>query len=360
MMEPIDFGAIFPNGLDIYDAFDLLWPAATYVLGIAVYAFFVFKFYRFVASRDMFELDLSKYEESRHQWVRGFLQLVMYGAKYVILFPAFAFFWFAVLTLVLTFLSRGQPFADILLIALATVSAIRVTAYYNEDLSRDLAKILPFAVLAIFLIDASFFKIGESIDVLKEADDNREGIFYYLLFLVGVEFALRLILAVVAFLVSVRKHILNERSTNGGDSAPPPEGEPSQEEATQADGDDDAPQASPEGEPSQEEATQADGDDDAPQASPEGEPSQEEATQADGDDDAPQASPEGEPSQEEATQADGDDDAPQASPEGEPSQEEATQADGDDDAPQASPEGEPSQEEATQADETDSAPPHGE
>ena len=288
MMEPIDFGAIFPNGLNIDDAIDLLWPAATYVLGIAVYALFVFKFYRFVASRDMFELDLSKYEESRHQWVRGFLQLVMYGAKYVILFPAFAFFWFAVLTLILTFLSRGQPFADILLIALATVSAIRVTAYYNEDLSRDLAKILPFAVLAIFLIDASFFKIDESIEVLKEANDNREGIFYYLLLLIAVEFVLRFILAVVAFLVSLRKRIFNGRSAGGDDNAPqaPPDGEPSPEEEDQA---------PPEGGPSQEETDQADDADDAPPSSPEGEPSQEEADQADGGDDEPPPSEEGEP-----------------------------------------------------------------
>ena len=56
---------MFPNGLDINDAVDLLRPVTVYVLGMAVYALFVFKFYRFVASRDMFELNLSKYEESR-------------------------------------------------------------------------------------------------------------------------------------------------------------------------------------------------------------------------------------------------------------------------------------------------------
>ena len=233
-METIDFGAlIFPNGLDINDAYQLLWPAATYILGMAVYALFVFKFYRFVASRDMFELDLSKYEESRHQWVRGFLHIVMYGAKYIILFPAFAFFWFAVLTLILTFLSKERPFADILLIALATVSAIRATAYYNEDLSRDLAKILPFAVLAIFLIDTSFFKIDQSLDVLKEANAHREDIFYYLLLLIAVEFVLRFVWAVISSLVAMKNRILKGRSDNGSDGAPEPlpeEGPPPEEE----------------------------------------------------------------------------------------------------------------------------------
>ena len=160
------------------------------------------------------------------------LPLVLYGAKYIILFPVFAYFWFAALTLILTLLSKDRSFSDILLIAFATVSAIRLAAYYNEELSRDMAKILPFAVLAIFLIDASFFKIAESLEALKEANDHRESIFYYLLFLIAVEFALRLILAVVAFLVSVRKRISQEPLADDSDGAPmpPPGEEPSQED----------------------------------------------------------------------------------------------------------------------------------
>ena len=197
--------SVFPNGLYLVHALDLLWPVTVYVLGMSVYAVFIFRFYRSVASRDMFALDLSRYEESRLRLVRRVLGVVMYVTKYLILFPAFAFIWFTVLTLILTFLSRDRPFADILLIALATVSAIRVTSYYDEDLSRDLAKILPFAVLAIFLIDASFFEVGESLSVLERANDHREIILYYLLFLVVLEFALRLVRAILRLVLRRRK-----------------------------------------------------------------------------------------------------------------------------------------------------------
>lgn len=195
---------IFPVGLDISDAWDLLWPLAVYIAGLGVYAIFVFKFYRFVASRDMFELDVSRYEKSRLRWVRAFLHVVLYLGKYILLFPIIAFFWFAVLTLILTFLSRGQSFPDVLLVAMAVVGSIRVTAYYNEDLSKDLAKILPFAVLGIFLVDASFFTVSDSFDVLKESNDNRESVLYYLAFLIVMEFFLRLTLAVVTFLSALR------------------------------------------------------------------------------------------------------------------------------------------------------------
>ena len=193
--------SIFPDGLYVVHALEVLGPVGLYVLGISLYAIFIFRFYRSVAARDMFALDLSRYEESRRRWLRRLLGVVMYVAKYLIVFPAYAFFWFAVLTLILTFLSRERPFEDILLIALATVSAIRVTSYYNEDLSRDVAKILPFAVLAIFLIDASFFEPSASLSVLEQANDHRETILYYLLFLVLLEFALRLLRPVLRFVL---------------------------------------------------------------------------------------------------------------------------------------------------------------
>ena len=201
---------LFPSGLNVYDAIDILRPVVVYIVGMAVYAVFVFNFYRFVATRDMFQIDLSKYEESRFRWVRAFLQVVMYVVKYLIVFPVFAFFWFAILTLILAFLSKEQSFTEILLMALATVSAIRVTSYYNEALSTDLAKILPFAVLGIFVVDTSFFSISASLDTLLEAESYLENILYYLAFLILLEFALRIILGVLKLLRKMGRALINK------------------------------------------------------------------------------------------------------------------------------------------------------
>ena len=218
---------IFPNGLSVEDALDLLGPVAVYLIGVAVYSFFIFKFYRFVASRDMFKMDLSKYDTPRFRRVWLFLHFW----KYFILFPLFAFFWFAVLTAILAFLSQDQSFSEVLLVALATVGAIRAVAYYSEDLSRDLAKILPFAVLAIFLIDASFFKISDSLDVLKRADDHRETIFYYLIFLIILEFALRVALAIVTLFRSAKGGAgTRPAPAEAAEPSPPAEGPTSQED----------------------------------------------------------------------------------------------------------------------------------
>ena len=198
---------IFPDGLSVDAALELLEPLAVYVAGMAIYAIFIFKFYRFVASRDMFELDFSKYEASRFKFVRTVLHFFFYVLRYLILFPVFAFFWFAVLTVILAFLSRDQAFTQVLLVALATVGTIRIASYYEEDLSRDLAKILPFAVLGIFLINASFFEVSESLDILKQADDHRETILYYLIALIALEFALRIAMAAITIFCAVRDRI---------------------------------------------------------------------------------------------------------------------------------------------------------
>ncbi len=222
----MDISNIFPNGLNVNDALDLLGPVATYVLGMSIFAIFVFKFYRFVAARDIFVLDLARYEGLSFRWAKSLFHLVVYVVKYLLLFPVFAFFWFAILTVTLTFLSKEQTFSETLLIALVTVSAIRVTAYYKEDLARDLAKILPFAVLSALIINASFSSVSDSLDRLRMAGDHSETIFYYLVFLIALEFVLRLIVGVLRPIAGFRSG-KDKSSDSNGDS------EPSQSKAPQ-------------------------------------------------------------------------------------------------------------------------------
>ena len=218
----MDINNIFTKGLDVNEALELLRPMSVYVLCMAAYAIFVFKFYRFVASRDVFAWDLSRYEDRSLRRARSSLHVVLYVLKYLILFPVIAFFWFVVLTLILTFLSRGRIFSETLLIALATVSVIRVTAYYKEALSKDLSKILPFGVLAAFLIDGSFFSVDESLESLKDAKSYSEHVLYYLVFLIVLEFALRLLMGVTRLIGGSRSQRWEQRAANQRDESAGP------------------------------------------------------------------------------------------------------------------------------------------
>ncbi len=209
---------ILPNVLIPEDALRELLPVAVYVLGMAVYAIFIFKFYRFIAGRDIFKLDLSKNDRSGVPVLRNTFSLVWYAIKFVFLFPAFAFFWLAILTVMLAFLSKDRELSQILIIALATVSAVRVCAYYDEDLSRDLAKILPFAVLSFLLVNASSPDVGASLAVLGQVDGLWATIFSYWLFLVALEFALRVVFGIVKGVFSSRERKEAARVADGDTS----------------------------------------------------------------------------------------------------------------------------------------------
>jgi hypothetical protein len=178
--------------IDINQAYTILKPLLIFAIGMAIYSVFIFKFYKFIARKDVFELNLKRYNSSSHPFIRKTLKMIFYIIEYILLFPVFAFFWFAILTALLSFLSKNSTIQQILLVSVAVVAVVRICAYYSEDLSKDLAKMLPFALLGIFLVDISFFTISSSLDVLKEIPSHINLLIYYLGFIIALEFILRI------------------------------------------------------------------------------------------------------------------------------------------------------------------------
>lgn len=181
-----------PGELTLAEALVVLKPLTFLVLGMALYAIFIFNFYKFVGRKDLFELNLERYQQSRRRALRMTLHFFSYVGKYLILFPVVAFAWFVILTTLLAFLARQQSIESILLVAMAVLSAIRITSYYDEDLSRDLSKILPFALLAVFLIDLSYFSFSASLNALGQAFMSWQIVVYYLGFVIALEFVMRI------------------------------------------------------------------------------------------------------------------------------------------------------------------------
>jgi FtsH-binding integral membrane protein len=186
--------------LDPQVAWELLRPLAIFLGGMVVYSVFIFKFYRFLARKDIFALDLSKYEHSNSHSLSVFLHVFFYFAKYLVVFPIVAFFWFVVLTVLLSFLAKNQTIEQVLLVTMAVMGAIRATSYYHEDLSRDLAKMLPFAMLGVFVVDLSYFSMESSVASLWQIFDRLDIVVYYLGFIIFLEFILRMTHPIVQML----------------------------------------------------------------------------------------------------------------------------------------------------------------
>ena len=170
----------------------IIKPLAQFIAGIVVYALFIFHFYRFVSKKDIFKLHLDKYNVSPHPVIHNLVALFLYIFEYLFFLPIIVFFWFSVLTALLLFLSKNNAVETTLMIAIAIVSSIRITAYYNEDLSKDLAKMLPFALLGIFLVDVSYFSVESSIALFWTIPDFWDILLYYLGFTIALEFVLRI------------------------------------------------------------------------------------------------------------------------------------------------------------------------
>ncbi len=183
--------------LDFWRAYDVLRPLALFVVSIVIYGVFVFHFYRFLARKDIFRLDLSKYNESGHPVLRKTVSVIFYLVKSLVMFPLFISFWFVVLAGLLLLMGRSQSIDGIMLGAMGVVATIRVCAYYREALATDIAKILPFALLGIMLIDSSLVRIPDSAESIQDAAARIETVIYYLIAVVALEFLLRILSSII-------------------------------------------------------------------------------------------------------------------------------------------------------------------
>ncbi|MBU4300323.1 MAG: hypothetical protein ABIF85_04155 [Nanoarchaeota archaeon] len=184
---------MLPFQLDPTEAYVMLKPLALFVGGMVFYSVFIFNFYKFLAKKDLLALNLHQYNAVEHAFIKKAYHVFLYILEYIIVIPICTFFWFIVLAAMLTFLAKEQTVQSVLLASISVVSAVRVTAYYNEDLSKDLAKMLPFALLGIFIIDTSYFSFTTSIETLKSFPSYWKLLLYYFGFAVLLEFVMRIL-----------------------------------------------------------------------------------------------------------------------------------------------------------------------
>ncbi|MDP6870997.1 MAG: EF-hand domain-containing protein [Candidatus Thalassarchaeaceae archaeon] len=168
------------------------YPTLVAILSIAAYSSFVFMFYRVLAKRDLVTLDLSKYADDFKGKLQKYLRSLLFVLQYLILIPLLISFWTLVLATILTLLSDGTDHSRNALIATSVVGAVRILSYWTEDLSRDVAKMLPFAVLGVFLVDSTSVQWSQFEDLLNNLPDLAEAFYTSLVLLVILETLLRM------------------------------------------------------------------------------------------------------------------------------------------------------------------------
>ena len=198
MAEGIDSAAF----LELYNSFILTMPSWAQnfvslfllVLLIVLYSVFIWKFYRFIATKNILGLNLNKYNKTIHPFFTKLFAGTLYLVEYILILPFLIFFWFAIFTLFLIFLTEGLEIKALLLISVGIIGAIRMISYipkYGEELAKDLAKLLPFTLLAISVLNPSFFSIERIFKHFSELPGFFHEITIYLLFIICLEVILR-------------------------------------------------------------------------------------------------------------------------------------------------------------------------
>ena len=172
---------------------NLLLVLAFFTIVIVIYSIFVFNFYRFLAKKNIIELNLNQYNQYSNPAAAKFLAAIFYIIEYIILLPILTFFWFAILSVLLLILAKDLPTSTILLISAALVASVRATSYVSKDLAKDLAKMLPFTLLAIAITTTGFFNITALVARILEIPALFSNIPYYLIFIVAIELIMRAI-----------------------------------------------------------------------------------------------------------------------------------------------------------------------
>lgn len=173
-----------------------------YGVGIAVYTMIVFAFYQPLSAREPY------HTRARPGW-KG---RVIHALEDVFVFPLMGFAYFALLALSLFLLSKSQSTAQILLLSMGVVVGVRVTAHVHPFASVDLAKLLPWSLFAIILVDPGYLSFSATFARIAEAAYMAPVLAQYFVLFILIEAGLRGLRAFLPGLSKLGRRIEHRRT----------------------------------------------------------------------------------------------------------------------------------------------------
>jgi len=125
-----------------------------FIIGIAIYSLFVWYFYRFISRRNL--LPKSFFPISFDRNIPK-VKIAGYVVAYVLLFPALIFVWFTVLSFFVFLIAKDMPFNVAIFVSMAIIGVVRILSYYREDAAKEVAKMIPYAILSFLLMLIQIF-----------------------------------------------------------------------------------------------------------------------------------------------------------------------------------------------------------
>ena len=199
VLNPQDSGIIvldyFNELIQEIAAESSIYDLMGFAIGMVIYGIFVFHFYRFLSKRDMFSLHLEKRItqgkfKSTGKKASVAPRILGFIATNFFIFPFVIFLWFIGYSSFMFLLVQTMPTSTIFLVSSGLIIAIRISAYYSEDLSKDISKLLPFALLGIFLFNPQFYSFSDILSRLLEIPSFITQIMSFMILVMAVEIIL--------------------------------------------------------------------------------------------------------------------------------------------------------------------------
>jgi len=187
------------------------YPTLGAIIAISVYSVFVFIFYRALAKRDLITVNLNHYSDNLSGRLKKYARSIIFVLQYIVFVPVLITFWTLVLAIILTLLSPDADHSRNALIATSVVGAVRILSYWTEDLSRDVAKMLPFGVLGVFLVGDAQVQISEIEELFNGLNEIATSFISSLFLIAVLESILRSLSAAVNIITLRRKNHLQKK-----------------------------------------------------------------------------------------------------------------------------------------------------
>lgn len=216
MVEEVSY--IFQRAYEIFigpipEQYRIFANLVIYTVLIALYALFIWKFHKFLSNKDIIKLNLEKYNTSEHPFWSKIVASILYLLEYIIILPVIVFLWFGIFSVFLFLLSKSQDAGSILLITASIVAAIRVSSYFSQELSSDLAKIFPLTFLTFFVIEPEFLSLSKLALRIESIPSVLGSLLFYLIFIIIIEILMRLAYT-IADLFTSKEGEINVRFTS--------------------------------------------------------------------------------------------------------------------------------------------------
>ena len=145
-------------------------------------------YYKQLARRDLFEIPKLNLKSK----FTNVLDRIIYFLKYLLIFPVYSFIWFLIFSFLLFVLSKSRPAEDIFFLGIILVAATRMSAYVSEKLAEDMAKVLPWTLIVIFLIQPEAVTLETFISSFPVFLQQIPRVAKYLIFVIALEWMLRI------------------------------------------------------------------------------------------------------------------------------------------------------------------------